>query len=328
MMLTRSLGVMVGLVGMSGMAACGGASSDAKPIASIPAYPDANDQSPAKTETTSADAPKDAKTICAGADDSVKVSLASDEEAPKTLRSLDERDRFADDRSSRKAKDQTYAMADLQALEKKGAWEELLAHAEDIPPAQRSAAWEKTVEKAAIGYLQQLGTDTAAFEGVFTSQALLGRYPHLLKSSDFMAKRGEAGKAASAICLKNAYRGQHCIDMMKDFLKTQNTAPETGFAFGKIVRLNQNAYVAVPFFRWALDQKKDAGPCADEDLSLAVVAGLGLPPDYDNAQAARHVAVGACWDQLKPAIRKELIASPTGYAKDNICAVLKSKGAL
>lgn len=325
MMVTRSFGVMIGLVGV---AACGGSNSDAKPIASMPAYPAANDAKPAKTETTSADAPKDAKAICAGAKD---VKVAAEAESPRTRRSLDERDERderAGDISPRKAKDATYSMADLQALEKKGAWEELLAHAEDIPPARRSAAWEKTVEKAAIGYMQQLTSDTAAFEGVFTSQSFATRYPHLVKSSEFMAKRADAGKAASSICLQNAYRGQHCIDMMKDFLKTPNTAPETGFAFGKIVRLNQNAYVAVPFFRWALDQKKEAGSCADEDLQLAVVAGLGLPPDYENAASSRHLAVGACWDQLRPAIQTELAANSGGYSKDNICAVFKAKGAL
>lgn len=305
----------------SAVVACGGGSKqDPKTaeIRSMPAYPDPKAKEPAKPEAKS-DRPTDAKTICAGAS----------EIKPKAAFSLpDEKDVGAPGRAARAAKEGSYSMADLQALEKKGAWEELLGHAEDVSPAQRNAAWEKTVEKAAIGYLGQLSTNTAAFEGVFTSQSLLKRYPHLLKSQEFMTKRGEAGKAASEICLRESYRGQHCIDMMKDFLKTSNTGADVGFAFGKITRRNQNHYVAVPFFKWALDQKKDASMCGDEDLKLSVVAGLGLPPDYENADGARKIASDACWDALKPAIQKELLDNQSGYYRDNACAVLKAKGAL
>jgi hypothetical protein len=225
-------------------------------------------------------------------------------------------------------KGKDFSIADLQALERKGAWEELLQHAEDVPPAQRSAAWEGLVTKAAIGYIESLATKTAAYEGVFTSQALLKRYPHLLKSQEFMAKRGDAAKIAAEQCLSNAYRGQRCIDMMKDFLKTSNTGAEVGFEFGKITRRNQNHYVAVPFFKWALDQKKDKAWCGDEDLKLAVVAGLGLPPEYEEAAGARHIAATACWESLREGVRKQLEESPDGYYRDNACAVLRAKGDL
>jgi hypothetical protein len=116
--------------------------------------------------------------------------------------------------------------------------------------------------------------------------------------------------------------------MMTDFLKTSNTGADVGLAFGKITRKNQNHYVAVPFFKWALEQKKDASFCGDEDLKLAVVAGLGLPPDYENAAGARQIAANACWDALKADIKKELVESAGGYYRDNACAVLKAKGDL
>lgn len=314
---------LVAVFGFAGIVACGGSNAD-KPIASMPAYPDAKDAKAEKatTETTSAPAKKDPKSICAGASADVKVSLET-----RVPRSLDEADKPGSGSvSSRNAKG-TYSMADLQALEKKNAWEELLMHAEDVAPAQRNAGWEKLVTKAATGYMQQLSGDTTAYEGIFTSQALVTRYPHLQKEKEFMAKREEAGKKAADRCLQDAYRGDHCLDLMKDFLKTPGTSPEAGFAFGKITRLRQNHYVAVPFFKWALDQKKDAAMCGDEDLRLAVVAGLGLPPDYENAAGARHLAT-TCWEQLKPVVEKELTAEPSGYNRDNMCAVLKAKGAL
>lgn len=310
--------------------ACGSSntgSADAKSaqIKSMPPYPDAKASTKAAEPTAEPAKPTDPKEICKGAHEVKTTSV--DAKPPRGLFD-DDKVGFGGATSSLKAKGKEYSMADLQALEKKGAWEELLGHAEDIAPAQRGAAWEKTVEKAAIGYMEQLTTNTAAFEGVFTSQSLLKRFPHLLKSEAFMAKRGEAGKTASEICLRESYRGTRCIEMMKDFLKTDATSPDVGFAFGKIARKNQNHYVAVPFFKWALDKQTNAAMCGDEDLRMAVVAGLGLPPDYENAGGARAIATNKCWDGLAAAIKKELVESPGGYYRDNACAVLKAKGAL
>ena len=221
-------------------------------------------------------------------------------------------------------------MADLNALDKSQSYEELLGHAEDVPPAQRSDAWQKLVTKAAVGYMTGLTTGSDAAEGVWTSQALVTRYPFLSKSTDFMAKRNDAAKVASDRCLKDSYRGQHCIDQMKEFLKVPGTSNEMGFQFGKIVRLHMNHYVAVPFFKWSFDQTKesDAKWCGDEDLRLAIVAGLGLPTDYDDAATSRAIARDRCWAQIKPDATKALLDSPTGYVRDNTCDVMKAKGEL
>lgn len=345
MVKVRPIAIGLGLIGVVAAIGCGGenaGSGHAKSasIPSMPAYPDPKAEK--KSEPTAAEPAKskDPKQICAGAAD---VKIARSDDAPSAAGAkvwLADKDRVQGDLgpSFKGAKEGTHSMADLQALEKRSAWEELLGHAEDVPPAQRNATWDKLVERAAVGYMQSLTTNTAAYEGVFTSQSLVKRYPHLAKSQEFMAKRGEAGKAASETCLQHAYRGQHCIDMMTEFLKTSNTSPDVGFAFGKIARKNQNHYVAVPFFKWALDQKKDAKEststttaaqmCGDEDLKLAVVAGLGLPPDYPNAGGARQIAANSCYDNLKAEIKKELVENGSGYYRDNACAVIKAKGDL
>jgi len=317
--LGRTAGMLIAMC--AGAVACGGGSSapaKSADIKSMPAYPEPKAKEEPKADAKADAKPKDAKTVCKDAPE-IKAERSfslPEEKHPRTLA------------SPLKAKKAPYTMADLSALEKKGAWEELLAHAEDVPPAQRTPAWEKTVEKAALGYMDVLAGNTAAFEAVFTSQALLVRYPHLLKSQELMNKRGEAGKKASEQCLRDSYRGDRCIEMMRDFLKTANTSPETGFAFGKITRRNQNHYVAVPFFKWALDQKKDAAMCADEDLRLAVMSGLALPSDYENAAGARKIATDACWDTFKPLVEKKLAEEGNGYFLQNACAVMKQKGAL
>jgi hypothetical protein len=317
------MGAVLGLV----LVACGGAAAPGSgnvqsgSIPSMPAYPSATQT---KTEAPPPAKPKDPKEICAGAAD-VKIAGAATHRA---LFGGDDAKGLAELGALSPAKGKELSMGELQALEKKGAWEELLSHAEDIPPSQRGAAWEKLIERAATAYMASLVTNTAAWEGVFTSQAFIKRYPHLMKSTEFMAKRGDAAKIAAEQCLRDSYRGKHCIDMMTDFLKTSNTGAEVGFAFGKITRKNQNHYVAVPFFKWALEQKKDAAWCGDEDLKLAVIAGLGLPADYDNAGGARSIAANTCFDALKADITKQLKESPEGYYRDNACAVLKAKGGL
>lgn len=308
--------------------ACGGSSneaSSANDIKSMPAYPDKK-ETPADSNKASAtsDKPTDPKTICAEAkpvDGSGKKALFLYEKEPSFGADLSA---F----SSEKAKDNPYKMADLEALDKKSQYEELLGHAEDITPSQRTPAWEKLVTKAAAGYMQSLTAPTSANEGVWTSTALIKRYPFLTKDADFMNKRTEAAKVASDKCLKDSYRGARCIEQMKDFLQTTGTAADVGFQFGKITRHNMNHYVAVPFFKWSFDQKKDAAWCSDEDLHLAIVAGLGLPPEEKSAADARAIASDPCFDALKADMTKALVESPTGYVRDNTCAVLKAKGAL
>ena len=101
------------------------------------------------------------------------------------------------------------------------------------------------------------------------------------------------------------------------------------FAIAKVVRLGQNANVAIPFFQKGVEGRKagDAA-CADEDLKLSVLSALALPSDYDNAKIGRAVASGVCFDKLRPAIEGEFKDSSAGYYPENACSVLKAKNAL
>jgi len=54
-----------------------------------------------------------------------------------------------------------YTLKDLQALDQRQSWQELLAHLQDLPPADRGAEWNRVVEHACIqpgqmeGYLAE-----------------------------------------------------------------------------------------------------------------------------------------------------------------------------
>jgi hypothetical protein len=221
-----------------------------------------------------------------------------------------------------------YSMAELQALEKKGQHLELLQHIEDISPTGRGATWDALLERVAtavVGSLATEGDTYRAFEAMHTAEHLASRYPQLAKSKSFMAKRGEAGRHMFSKCFAHTYTGEECVSMALDFVRLPGTDAATKLAVAKIVGSNQNPYVAVPFFRTAIDD--DRGACKDAAFETAATAGLGLPPDYPVAKTSRDLAQNVCFAELRAPIVEKLTGTDGGgYFADNACAVLRAKG--
>jgi hypothetical protein len=319
---------------MVGVVACGGGNSKGADSASTSSAP-----APGGEKLTSkppppgpAPAAKDtsAKSVCAN----VKaVAVARDESSSgaKTLFASDDHARGTDgrDASSKKARDNPFSMADLKALEAKGQWRELVQHLDDVPPAKRDAAWDALLAKAAPEFMAQSAKEKDAFEGFYMASHLVDKYPQLTKNKPFMDKRLEVSKTAFKECFAQSYRGARCLKAAQEFVATGENNPDSSFAIGKVVRLGQNANVAIPFFQKGLEGRKagDAA-CTDEDLKLSVMSALALPPDYDNAKVGRTVATGVCFETLRPAIEGEFKSSSAGYYPENACSVLKAKNAL
>ena len=221
-----------------------------------------------------------------------------------------------------------YSMADLQALQRKGQYEELLQHIEDVPPGKRGADWDALLEKAATGLLARYNAkdENSDWGDFMLAEGLVQRYPQLAGKKDFMAKRSKIGSVVIATCFDQSYGGDECLALARDFIGVQGTDPDVVLAVAKTVRLKQHAYVAVPFFLTVLEAGKDAA-CGDEDLELATTAGLGLPPDYDNAVGAREIAQNKCFAQLQSPIVEALqSADASSYFVTNACTVLRAKG--
>jgi hypothetical protein len=224
-----------------------------------------------------------------------------------------------------------HSLADLQALEKKEQYEELLSHIEDISPASRGASWDAMLARVATAYVATLANAddvSAAFGGFMRTEHLVGRYPQLRKSADFMGKRSDVGEKMFGKCFQLSYSGEECVGMALDFVKVAGTDARSKLAIAKIVSRNQNKYVAMPFFGAALTGS-DHSACKDADFVATTTAALGLPPDYDNAKTARDIAENVCFAELEKPIIAELTGSDGGgYYKDNACAVLRKKGAV
>jgi hypothetical protein len=68
--------------------------------------------------------------------------------------------------------------------------------------------------------------------------------------------------------------------------------------------------------------------CTDPDLTDAVIAALGRPPDWDEAKAAEALTE-ACWSTLGTAVVAQ-VARETGdsYYLGNACPILLRRDAL
>ena len=322
---------------MIGAAACGGsgkgAESATSTATSAPATGPGGEKLTSKPPPSKPEVAKDTspKAVCAN------VKPVAVAELTRSLSGSTARARFASDESDareasfggRKARDNPFSMADLKALESKGQWRELVMHLDDVPPAKRDATWDTLLQKAAPELMAQSAKEKDAFEGFYMASHLVDKYPQLTKNKAFMDKRLEVSKTAFAECFAQSYRGARCLKAAQEFVATGENNPDSSFAIAKVVRLGQNANVAIPFFQKGLEGRKagDAS-CADEDLKLSVISALALPSDYDNAKIGRAVAAGVCFDKLRPSIEAEFKGSSTGYYPENACSVLKSKGAL
>ena len=179
------------------------------------------------------------------------------------------------------AEDRRYTMKDLQALEKRETWNELIYHIKDIAPSERDAEWNRLLTKACL-------------------------------------RDGLDSDLAGA-----------CYDELKSVMVSDPKNVDFAWKVGKWSRLNMNSAMAVPFFAKAL--KPGDARCKDEDVSLAVIAGLGFPTssagDKKLVEESQALAFRTCWTAISPALKKTFKVE-SGYFIMNTCAGLKQKHAL
>lgn len=187
-----------------------------------------------------------------------------------------------------RAEAKPYTLADLEALEQRGAWRELINHLEDIPPAKRDAKWDALCERASAGALDDEEKRDGRY-AVAIAEALLERYPSLEKSEKFMLRAAKITRLHGS----SAFAASHfatAIDLM----------PE-----------NRRQTV-----------------CKDEQLALATIAALGLPADdrlVARGRALAKTCLDALEPALKEELGRNQKGS---YFFDNACGLLLERGAL
>jgi len=121
-------------------------------------------------------------------------------------------------------------------------------------------------------------------------------------------------------CVEETGEVECCLDALTKYVAAH---PEIAFSAGKHARFSMTHWVALHFFVKSLD-KPTAQQCQDEDLRLAVISGLSLPPDDPELDSVRKIASGSCWSELQTPVVKGLQNGST-YYKQNTCALLATK---
>lgn len=218
-----------------------------------------------------------------------------------------------------------YEMADLEALEKQGAWEELLEHLEDIAPSKRNATWTGLAERAGAQVLAGVKLDEQNAERVFVlAEALVKRYPLLKQSKVFMAKRAEVGLEAFGFTYsqsRHAASDDPWLDKIKEFVKADALTADLPQRAAKKVQSRLVAYCAWPLWKMAID--KGASVCKDADFQKSIVSAFegGLWKEE-----ITKVAQGKCWASLKAPLLAGLEKTEEDEFAETVCPVFKAKG--
>ena len=226
------------------------------------------------------------------------------------------------------ADDKKYTLADLKTLVGQNGFKEAFQHLGDISPSQRTGEWTEVAAAAAGGVLGTIDSEDG------TTLALVDQidrdYPQLLKSPKYVKPRNELGYKGIQGCFEqtngywSSYGLDNCVKLGLRFVDNSNQDRALALKVAKVARKGMNAYNAVPFFKRALGPK-DTAACKDEDLKLAVVAGLGLPPEYPNAVDSKAI-MATCWSDLKDPVTAAFDGdSAHGYVKQNTCDFFMSK---
>jgi hypothetical protein len=190
-----------------------------------------------------------------------------------------------------------YKIEDLQALAGHHQWQELLAHADDIPTDKRGPAWHDLVDRAAAGLVDGA---TGGELGQLDVALSLAQYSYTVPDGAFARKLHT--------------------------LIAHLSSPATAWSAGEVAAKRHDGSIAVDFYAVALAAGKLAGHCGDATVGDSVVRALsGDPKDASTANA--HKLAVVCYEQLATALRQELWAWGSGLDSNyfaNACGLLKS----
>ena len=220
------------------------------------------------------------------------------------------------------AGDDKYTMDDLRLLDQQKSFQEIMDHMDDIRPSQRNEEWTEIVTRAAVNALKNELTGGDAYMAQQWSEQVLQSVPALNGSKEFMDLRNKAVLDGSAQCYRDYYGGSECTDNLRKVVLQDPVNKELAFKAGKMVRLNMNASVAVPFFIRALKEDPDSKICSDPDVFLAVSAGMGV--SGEGAKDAMELGFSLCFNALKSQLLEDFY-STNGYALDNYCTAFSEK---
>ena len=218
----------------------------------------------------------------------------------------------------------SYGVADLQALEKQGGFEELVDHLGDVAPSKRDATWSGLAERGVVGWLGGVKLDERSAPALLDKlDKLLQRFPQLKQSKPLMAKRGEVGLKAFDWTFggsRHSAGDDPWLDKLREFVGADGgvTADLPQQAAHRVQK-RLVAEVAWPFWKTAID--RGAQVCKDGDFQQSI---LGAIEDGVWKSETESVLQNKCWNELKAPMTADLMKRSFEYRK-HACPILKAK---
>ncbi len=218
-----------------------------------------------------------------------------------------------------------YTLADLEALEKQGGWEELVEHLADVPPSKRDAAWNGVAERGCAALLASEKVDAKSADQLLARiDKMLRRFPTLKTSKSFMAQRAEIGLKAFGATFhqtRHSAGDDPWMDALKDFVKADTVTADLPVRAAKRVQQNLTGYVAWPFWKQALEKDAKGELCKDPDFQKSILGCFedGMWKDEIQAPGAK------CWNELKPHAMAMFEKSERKATREALCPLLKAK---
>jgi hypothetical protein len=201
-----------------------------------------------------------------------------------------------------------YTLADLEALAKDGAWDELLSHATDVGPAARNDRWKELVEKAAVARLADITDDELKWSPIESTEAavqnLVRSFPSLKASKTFDHGKNLAMVRALKVCLWEPSCRQTDRDWLRrvyQVVKSAEHDKEAACAAGQMVMTRMVSYTALSSFEIAVSGGPSSPCCKTKELQTAVSEGLD---EADYQESATGVAK-TCGLALKEPAKKK-----------------------
>jgi hypothetical protein len=225
-------------------------------------------------------------------------------------------------------------MQDLHALDRQKQWTELLAAADRVKPAARTADWARLVTAAATHVVEDIQRTGAS--GLRQARSLIAvvpaaehKYAFLVSDAGYLGAKSKALQGVVSACGREAIAGCGAVvASLADGIA--RFPPGTAKAIALLVADDLTPAESVHFWALAADDDKDT--CNHGLLGRAVVRALrsaSAPAQVADAQRA----AGTCYAALEQALVDELVATKDS-AKErplyltNACPVLKAHGAM
>jgi hypothetical protein len=123
-------------------------------------------------------------------------------------------------------------------------------------------------------------------------------------------------------CVLDLSETPACLDALRRYASKRLN---DSFQAGKRARLHYEPSTALPFFEIAFRKQATDAQCGDEDVLLAVIAGLSQPQsEQATIDLAKGIAVGKCWDEIQDGLI-EAAAEAGPEFKANACPLMKAK---